>query len=141
MKVICVDNTGTALPEGIYSYKKSDQFEITIGKEYTVYGIATFKRFQWYLVCEDHFDGIGINYPRFLFSGCFKISDGSLSKFWKIAEDNDVYSYNERTIIFGFEDLVSDKYFYSNLLEGEDREVRVFATIKKVLDSEFTWPS
>ena len=137
MKVKCIDNTGAALPEGVYSYNKSSNFEITINKEYTVYGIATFKRFQWYLVCEDHFDGVGVNYPMYFFSGCFKVSDGRLSRFWKVAEDSDTYSYNKRTVMFGFEELVSEKYFYANLLEGEEREVRIFLTIKRILDSEF----
>jgi hypothetical protein len=139
MKAKCIDNTAAALAAGIYSYNKSAEFQITIGKEYTVYGIITFKRFQWYLVCEDHFDGRYINYPKWLFSRCFEITDGRLSKFWKVAEDQDVYSYNERTIIFGFEELISDQYFYSNLLEGEEREVRIFGTIKKAIDSEFGW--
>ena len=141
MKVKCIENTAVALPEGIYSYKKTDEFLITIGNEYTVYGIVTFKRFQWYLVCEDYYDGVNICYPMWIFSQCFKILDGRISKFWEVSEDTDVYSYNERTIKFGFKELVLDQYFYSKIIEGEEKEVRIFSTIKKVMDSEFEWPS
>lgn len=112
---------------------------LTPGKEYYVYGIATFDQSQWYLICEDHYDGINVNYPRWIEGACFNITDGRLSKFWKIGDDKDIYNFNKHTILLGFDELIKEPTFYSKLLEGEEREVRIFSTIKRAMDSEFGW--
>lgn len=138
MKVMCVNNSGNALPENIYSFSKNAEFQITIGKEYTVYGIETFKRFPWYLVCEDHYDSLIHKYPKFIYSGCFKITDRRLSKFWRVGESQDIYSLNERTIAFGFEEMLNNNEFYPRLIEGGfEKEENIFITIKQAMDNEF----
>lgn len=136
MKVKCIDNSGQSFPKDVYALRK-ENFNITIGKEYIVYGIETFKRLPWYLICEDHFDGEYINYPMYVFFGCFHIIDGRLSQYWQVKDDADRYIYNERKMTFGFEEFLLEDSFYENLLNNCEREVYIFKRLKRLMDSEF----
>ena len=60
MKVICINHNGEVLQEGVYAYTTNSQFRISVGSEYTGLWDCHFKRFRWYFVCEDHFDGVYI---------------------------------------------------------------------------------
>ena len=137
MTVKCIGNTGASLPEGIFGYSKKSEFEITVGKLYAVYGIVTFKRFPFYFVCEDHYESLIHKYPMLICSTCFEIIDGKISKFWKVKQANDQYSNNERTIQFGFNEMLNESEFYSRLLEGGfEREENIFINIKRAMDNE-----
>jgi len=137
MRVKCIGNTGASLPEGVFSYTKNSEFQITVGQLYTVYGIVTFKRFPFYFICEDHYDSLIHKYPMLICSTCFEITDGKISKFWKVKEGSDVYSNNERTIQFGFNEMLNENGFYERLIEGcYEREENIFITMKRAMDNE-----
>jgi len=36
----------------------------------------------------------------------------------------------------GFEEILNDKYFYGNLVEGFERNVQAFLTVKRKIDQE-----
>ncbi len=139
MKVKCLYNTGKVLPE-VYRENKYDtdsEFQLTIGKEYVVYGIVTIKKYNWFLICEDNYDGIYIYYPLYRPCHLFTITDGRISKYWIAKERIDDYDKGEKGIHFGFKELVEEEYFNGNLVEGYKREVEIFQNYKKRIDSEF----
>jgi len=131
MIVKCIDNTGINLPEDLlvhYGWNKSMIFEeITIGKTYVVYAIIHVKNIPCYMVCSDIFDGQYITYPSLLPHSLFKTVQDKYSKFWYSKEDSkDV----------GFKEVLQDEYFYGNLVEGYEKEVQMFLTLKRKIDQE-----
>jgi hypothetical protein len=142
MKVRCISkNIAEILPAGIYDDLKvggdPDQLLITVGEEYTVYGISTIRKYPWYLICRDNFDGIYVAHPMYLFYRYFEIVDNRLSNYWIVNDGNDFYNKNEKIIQFGFKEWISEEYFYSNLVEGEEREKKLFLHYKNKMDEEF----
>jgi hypothetical protein len=142
MKVKCVTkNIPGLLPKEIYDDikigKNEDEVGITVNKEYVVYGISTIRKYPWYLICEDHFDGVYINYPMYFFNRYFEITDGRLSSFWAVADNSDYYDNDEKIIKFGFKEWITEPFFYSNLIEGMEREIKIFLDYKTRMDSEF----
>lgn len=131
MIVKCVDNTGINLPENILvhnGWNTSMIFdEITIGKKYVVYAIIHVKNIPCYLVCSDIFDGQYITYPSLLPHSLFKTVQDKQSKFW--------YSKDGSEDI-GFKEILQNEYFYGNLVEGYEKEVQMFLTIKRKIDQE-----
>ncbi len=139
MKVKCLYNTGKGLPE-VYRENKYDtnsEFQVTINKEYFVYGITTIKKYNWFLICDDTYDGVYGYYPLYLPCHLFTIIDGKISKYWIAGEGIDEYDKSERIIRFGFRELIEEKYFNGNLVEGYKREVGIFQNYKRIIDSEF----
>ncbi|NEO57564.1 MAG: hypothetical protein F6K54_33540, partial [Okeania sp. SIO3B5] len=59
MKIRCIANTGTSLPEN-YLYPAVNRttetvFRLTVGKEYVVYAIDEAEGNVWYYICDDNF--------------------------------------------------------------------------------------
>lgn len=133
MIVECIDNSGISLPDILLSHQgwsRSMIFEqVTVGKSYIVYAIIHVKNIPCYMVCSDYFDGQYITYPSLLPNSLFKTIQNLQSKFWQLNQDSKD---------LGFKDMLYDKYFYGNLVEGYEKEVQIFASIKSKIDLENT---
>ncbi|MDP4216249.1 MAG: hypothetical protein Q8927_08605 [Bacteroidota bacterium] len=143
MKVKCIGTTmGDHIPPGIdwRSIPSADEnmlHNLTIDKEYTVYGISTIKKYSWYLICEDHFDGKYTIYPMYVFHRYFVITDGRLSRYWVAVDSTDHFDSDQRIIEFGFKEWVTEEFFYSKLVDDAKREADIFLKYKELMDSEF----
>lgn len=131
MIVKCIDNKGVNLPIELFSHygwHKNMNFEqISIGKPYVVYAIVHLNNIPFYLVCSDIYDGKYITYPSLLPSGLFEIIQNHHSRMWCLKK-------NSKDI--GFKEILYDEYFYGNLVEGHENEVRIFQSIKQKIDQE-----
>jgi hypothetical protein len=139
MKVKYLFNTGKVLPKDVYKenkYDEASEFQVTVNKEYIVYGITTIKKYNWFLICDDTYDGTYIYYPLYLPCQLFTIIDGKISKYWLIKEGVDEYDHGERIIKFGFQELIEEEYFFGNLVEGYKREIKIFQDYKRLIDAE-----
>ncbi len=47
MKVKCINNNGTALPKGLYTYTDTSEFPITIGKESLIIKKKCLSKTKW----------------------------------------------------------------------------------------------
>ncbi len=130
MRVRCIAHSGKSLPDNyidsrltLYSTQK---FDITVGKEYVVYGLTTYFNKVWYYICDDNRD-----YPIWYPAPLFEVVDNRASSFWKYRFD-----LADNSILFAFEEWVSDLYFYDRLTDGEAVEVATFMEWKKRMDDE-----
>lgn len=59
MKIRCIANTGSYLPESYLDprrgYTKEMEFPLTVGKDYTVYAFYIKQGLVWYYICEDNY--------------------------------------------------------------------------------------
>lgn len=139
MKVKCLFNTGKVLPKDVYKenrYDEASEFQVTINMEYIVYGITTIKKYNWFLICDDTYDGTYIYYPLYLPIHLFAIVDNQLSRYWLIKEGIDHYDNNEKILQLGFKELLEDEFFFGNLVEGYKREIKIFQDYKRLMDAE-----
>jgi hypothetical protein len=141
MKIKCLYNTGKILPKDVYKdngYGEETEFQVIVNKEYNVYAITSIKKHNWFLICDENYDERNIYYPLYLPSNLFTITDGKISKCWIAGEGMDEYDTNEKIIQFGFRELIEDGYFYGKLVEGYQREIKIFQDYKKLIDEEST---
>lgn len=119
-----------------YGYNEDTDFGLTVNKNYKVYGITTINKDQLFLICQDHFDGIYINFPRYFPRFYFEIIDGSLSNYWLLHFKIDRYDNNEEVLEIGIPPIVEDPFFYGNLVEGVPENAKIFLKFKKLIDQE-----
>ena len=130
MIVKCVENTGKNLPKELFSYhgwnREMEFVKVTIGKKYVVYAIKYFLGHPFYMICGDDYDGLYINYPELVPSVLFEVIDNSESIFWISNRKKDI----------GFKEIIEDEFFYGNLLEGDEENVKIFSSMKRKIDNE-----
>jgi len=142
MKVKCIANNGTHLRRCNISsdtgYTIDSKFLLTVGKEYTVYGITIEMGSLWYYVTEDIFnDNINnVRFPIWRPSELFEVIDNRISKTWVVG-----------CLDFGIEGLVPILTFpewannhwdyYDRLADGEEEAFEVFMKYKEIMDTEF----
>jgi hypothetical protein len=140
MIVKCCNTTGEYLPSKLFSYygwtKEMDFHGITIGKEYIVYAILFIEDHPFYMICRDDYDGQYINYPSLIPSILFDIVDEKKSKFWVTKTKNNINTDSSKNVDIGFKELFQNEYFYGNLVEGYEKEIKIFSLIKKKIDEE-----
>ncbi len=131
MIVKCIDNTGKKLPSQLCIFRgwnKNMEFkEVTIGKKYVVYAILHVNDIPSYLICSDIYDGEYVTFPSLLPSCLFEIVQNQHSQYWHIKN-------NSKDV--GFKEILNHKYFYGNLVEGHEKEVKTFLHKKKLIDKE-----
>ena len=141
MKVKCINNTGEFLRSYEYDHLRNEMLgrfgttensqynEITVGSEYLVMGIITFKDYQAYLIDDEGF-----------ISSCpcqlFEITDDKVDGDWcfrLIDKEEDIYPFVQA--ITGYPELCSDKNAYKNLIVEKDEEAeRIY--FKRKIESE-----
>jgi hypothetical protein len=135
MKVRCVANQGKALPqsyidstEGYYVGMVFE--ELTLGKEYTVYLLTSWKGDTWYYID----DGPGRYYPSTYPAPLFEVINNRLSSSWQIEVGTD------GSLTLAFAEWFEDPYFFDRLTDLEDATVEIFRQIRNRLDAEAEQP-
>src|SRR5712692_3366746 len=135
MKIVCVGNTGRALPDSYLDpragYLQDMEFPLTLGKLYVVYALAIRDNQVWYYVSDDD----ELYYPGQKPAPLFEVVDNKVSKYWRYAFTP---KHLDHLALFAFEEWTSDAYFYDRLTDGNEREVSIFRKIKLLMDSEAT---
>ncbi|MEW4130379.1 hypothetical protein [Bacillus cereus group sp. BfR-BA-01399] len=124
MKVTCLYNTGNAL-----SKITEETFNLTIEKEYIVYGICKLQSGELtYLILGER-----ENMPSWYPAELFKISDALQPLEWYCAEHNQV---KDTTIdyIWGYKELALDDTHALGLIERENKDMELFLKRKAEID-------
>ncbi len=137
MRVRCRTNLGKYLPEDLIDkvggYTKDARFEaLTIGKEYNVYAIAVLHGYLWFYLSHDY----NLDYPVHKPVVLFDIVDPRVSQYWEIGFHLDKETGRKDQII-AYKEWVREPYYYGGLLEGEEREVKIYKHYKSLMDKEF----
>lgn len=130
MKIICIANTGAALPESYFlphlCYQKDMEFQLTVGKSYIVYGLYEWQGKIWYYICDDNYTYFPIHNPAPL----FKIVDPTPSQYWQ-------FRLSENGLLeIAFEHWFSIPYYYDKLTDQEEEAVAIFEKYKELMDAE-----
>ncbi|MBG9751185.1 hypothetical protein ACWGKR_27320 [Bacillus thuringiensis] len=124
MKVTCLYNTGNAL-----SKITEETFNLTIEKEYIVYGICKLQSGELtYLILGER-----ENMPSWYPAELFKISDALQPLEWYCAEHKQV---SDTTIdyIWGYKELALDDTHALGLIERENKDMELFLKRKAEID-------
>ncbi|MEB9856597.1 hypothetical protein P4K23_13945 [Bacillus cereus] len=124
MKVTCLYNTGNAL-----SKITEETFNLTIEKEYIVYGICKLQSGELtYLILGER-----ENMPSWYPAELFKISDALQPLEWYCAERKQV---KDTTIdyIWGYKELALDDTHALGLIERENKDMELFLKRKAEID-------
>ncbi|HDX9683256.1 hypothetical protein CON48_19610 [Bacillus thuringiensis] len=124
MKVTCLYNTGNAL-----SKITEETFNLTIEKEYIVYGICKLQSGELtYLILGER-----ENMPSWYPAELFKISDALQPLEWYCAEHRQV---KDTTIdyIWGYKELALDDTHALGLIERENKDMELFLKRKAEID-------
>ncbi|NER32676.1 MAG: hypothetical protein F6J93_01110 [Oscillatoria sp. SIO1A7] len=130
MKIRCIAKTGADLPERYFlphlCYKKEMEFQLIVGKEYTVYALYELQGMVWYYICDESYTYFPIHNPAPL----FEVVDNRISQYWR-------FKLNANGLLeIGFEEWISDRYFYDKVTDMEEPEVSIFEKAKELIDAE-----
>lgn len=136
MKVICKSDRGFSLPEEIFkdgtSFSKETNFYLNVGEKYTVYGMTIYMGYVWYYIC----DRLYSYYPSWKPCPLFEVIEGDLSIYWVFnffMDSNPQYSQT----IWAFPEWANDEYYYDQLTDGKEEQVKIFKGYKELMDLEF----
>ena len=134
MKIRCIANKGTELPE-IYlnpplDITKETEFKLIIGKEYIVYAISEWQGNLSYCICDERFTYYPIHNPAPL----FEIVDARYSRYWQ------VQLATNGLLEIAFEHWFDLPNFYDKLTDGVEEAVLIFDKIKELMDAEAAIP-
>lgn len=142
MKVRCItDNSNSFINsdnENVY-YVKNKHFDVNLGREYVVYGLAFYDGFLHYCICEYS----ASYYPAPL----FEILDNRPSEYWVFNYVNSEYFLSSNSYaadpypIWTFKEWAFGCNFYSNLADCCEWELTVFDEYKRKMDLEFPDPT
>lgn len=120
MTVICINNTGRSLPPRYFDdgYTKDSVFHVTVGNQYTVFGIELWRSVIVVLVLDD--TELPCWYPIDLFT----ISDPHLPADWFFAS----YPGNDLLVraVWGYEHLVMDTLHHDALADRDPKAMKIF---------------
>lgn len=130
MKVRCIANTGTDIPESYFlphlGYKKEMEFNLVVGKEYVVYALYEWQGKVWYYICDERYTYYPIHNPAPL----FEVVDNRLSKYWTV----EIAANGLLTL--AFEQWFAEPDFYEKLTAQKEKEVLIFDKVKYLMDIE-----
>lgn len=131
MRVECIANNGGALLPVTRTIGGSDetQFHIEIGKIYTVYGIATFRKALYYLSLSE------VDLPTWHPAELFKVVDHRLPNNWYFESGQYLDSI---MAILGYKELALSYSHYEALAELEPSAVELFLKRKAEIDVLYT---
>lgn len=137
MKVKCnylkINNVNEKSASYLINSNAEDDYFLTVGDEYTVYGITIRDNYPWYYLCDrSHTD-----YPQWKPPFFFKVVDPRLSRYW-IYSFNKLEDYVDFEPIFTFPEWANNHpNFYDKLSDGDDAEAEIFQYYKELMDLEF----
>ena len=120
MRVTCTSNLGKALPSKYFDlgYTEESVFDVSVGKEYPVFGIALWKS-TLLLLLSDEYD-----LPNWHPIELFSVSDSRLDDSWLFA----AYDRHPHEVdaVWGYERLVRDVSYWEALLERDPDALKAF---------------
>lgn len=133
MRVKCVENKISILPESFLKYYRGDvQAPLIIDKNYMVYAVYEVYDTTWFCIDDEQF-----RLPRWHPKFFFEIDDQRLSKYWILSFQGN--SKNIMKPFLGFPEWANNEYFYVELIDGDgEREsYDVFHKYKTLMYMEF----
>ncbi len=139
MRIKCIKNKLSQIPKDIREYYKNnirqevEENEIInyleLNKEYNVYGIMFYDYIPFFLI-EDT-ESLP---PSPICAAFFEIINPIFSRYWELT----TYLPNSRisTSAILFKEWSKDEMFYENLLNEEERELKIYLKYKKLIDAE-----
>lgn len=128
MKVRCLASTGEGLLPSTVIYigdTVETQYPIKIGEVYTIYGQGILNNVLNYLII-----GTYENLPSWYPAELFEVVDSQIYYEW-------LFEYNRDEIVralWGYNELIVDKKHYVDLIERQDKAIRIFLKRKKEID-------
>lgn len=111
-------------------YIPKTQYNLTLGREYTVYGLVFENNVPWYYLCSEEWDTYPVPYAREF----FEIVDPRLSVYWRLSVS---YSTRRETYTaITFEEWANDRIFYEHLVDGDRTAEDIFHKYRILMDSE-----
>ena len=130
MKVRCITNNGKELSQKVVEagHLTTTEYQLNIGYEYTVYGISIWKNVLHYLTM-DKYETFPTWHPAELFIVSYNMLPFEwYFKYFNVKENEDLNA------IWGYRELVLEEYHYDELLERDDKAIRVFLKRKKEME-------
>ena len=134
MKIKCIANTGNDLSEKSIEAGKfrASQFDIDIGKVYTVYSMFIFRGALQYLLSKDSTDR-----PFWYSAELFEVVDSLLSLEWHfsfIGYSDNYESKNSLAAMWGYKEMIVNSKHHIDLIEGELKAIAIFFKRKREID-------
>lgn len=141
MKIRCIGTKGSDLPEyyfkmGNFAFPRSD-WQIEIGKIYTVYAMSLYNHVLHYLAFPDDMSGPGW-YPAPL----FEVVDSSVPKDWYFVYfgyQNEKLEAMSLGALWGYYEMVfreKDLQHYAGLIDIDPTELEIFLRRKQEIDEQ-----
>jgi hypothetical protein len=133
MKIVCIANSGEALPDQFLDesvgYKRSMEFPLTIGRGYVVYAVEFRLNQVWYYISDDD----DFEYPMATPAPLFEVVDGRVSRYWEYAYTP---GHLDHFAILAFKEWIEDRFFYDRLTDKKEPELSVFQRMRNLIDEE-----
>jgi len=128
MRVKCVATLRKDLNQNTRDVLITRDFELTIGKIFTVYGISIWEGILHYLIVD-----VNDRWPSWYPVELFIVQDTLLPKtfHFKYFGVKDKRGVNA---LWGYKEMVLDDHHYADLMEGENNAVETFLKRKKEID-------
>jgi len=130
MKIICIGNSGDKLSAKHYeagAYNRSSTFDLSLKREYTVYGISLWRGLLAYLTIGDG------QRPYWYPSDLFEVADPRLPADWYFA----FFDQKDETwlnAIWGYKEIMDAKH-YDQLADLERPALEIFEMRRREIDS------
>lgn len=128
MKIRCISNSGRTLSQAALDLGNSNktQFPIRVGDVFNVYGQHIYKGVLSYLIV-----GTYENLPSWYPVELFEVEESMFPLEWYYQ----FYGYDKLiSSIWGYQELIYDEEHHDNLIEREDKAIRIFLKRKKEID-------
>ena len=137
MKVVCKFNNLKDIsdPDALerirkYISKPDGEVDLSVGKEYMVYGIVFWDNCPWLYLCPEDYD----DYPKPFALEFFDIVDDMLSSYWKLSSFSN--GVGEATTSLVFDEWANDPLYYESLIDGDPEAEVIFAKYRGIIDQE-----
>ena len=112
------------------------ELDVTVGRTYTVYGVAIRNCIPWYFIADDSYEWS--LYPLAYAPAFFVETDVRVSSCWTIGfRGANVKVEGVREVIFSFEEWAQDEVFYERLVNGNESDLELFQKYKDFMDMEY----
>lgn len=110
--------------------------ELEVGGLYVVYGLQIINGWLQYFVADEVYSRV--RYPFAHFAAFFETVDRRLSRTWVLGTRG--HALGRSGVLVAFDEWAADAGFYERLVDGGERELRVFQEYKDLMDLEFPSP-
>lgn len=126
MKVIYNFSNKSTLSQECFEvgFSTKTSFDLSLDKEYIVYGISIWRKIIFYLICDDY------QLPNWYPSEIFRISNDDVPDNWKFAINKNSDEYSVLAVL-GYPKLTDIDGYYVELIERDKMALEIFANVVK----------